>query len=197
MANRGGATPEVRFRAAERERQIVALRVRGIPFETIGQQLGISRQIANKLFNRALRRLPPSINAADMRRLEDERIAEMRARCWSELAGRDERKPDRQNPGQFITVTKLPTAETVKNLIDSLVRISRHEARLHGLDAPKETIITSPAIGPQYGGEVTPEQWVKMKARLSLNEWMQWLELSNKLNGVGPQEQPAIETTVT
>jgi hypothetical protein len=44
---------------------------------------------------------------------------------------------------------------------------------------------------------VTPEQWVKMKARLSLNEWMQWLELSNKLNGVGPQEQPAIETTVT
>jgi hypothetical protein len=33
MANRGGATPEVRFRAAERERQIIALRVRGIPFE--------------------------------------------------------------------------------------------------------------------------------------------------------------------
>jgi hypothetical protein len=72
---------------------------------------------------------------------------EMRARLWSELSGRQVRRPDPENPGRFVMVTERPEPEMViKSLIDGLVRISRHEAMLHGLDEP-EAVMVAPIVG--------------------------------------------------
>src|SRR5579863_6828840 len=55
MARRPGASPEVRQRAAERQRQVLQLRIRGLSFDAIGKQLGCSQQISFKVYRKALR----------------------------------------------------------------------------------------------------------------------------------------------
>jgi hypothetical protein len=188
MPAQRGARPEIRAQAAERKRQVVALRIRGISFEAIGRQLGFSRQVAHKLFIKALRDLPPSVKASDLRRLEDERIAEMRARCWTELSGREVRRPDPENPGKYITITERPDTEAVTSLINTLVRLSRHEAMLHGLDAPTKVEANAAIVGARTSDE---ELDIKL-ARLTPDEQDQFMVLIRKLEG-RYVEPPAIE----
>jgi hypothetical protein len=55
----GGAdkrTPQAKADIARREQQIVALRLRGVPFHEIGRVIGITRQSAFRAFHKALRR---------------------------------------------------------------------------------------------------------------------------------------------
>ena len=61
--------------AAERQRQVVLRRIRGVTFEAIGKQLGIARPSAFKLYKKALK-LTPKANVEEMRKLEAERIAD-------------------------------------------------------------------------------------------------------------------------
>jgi hypothetical protein len=58
LTNKGGGdtrTPAAKLAAAQREEQIVALRLRHVPFAAIGRQLGISRIGAYKTFHKAIR----------------------------------------------------------------------------------------------------------------------------------------------
>ena len=55
--------------AAERQRQVVQLRIRGISFEAIGKQLGFSRHVAFKQYRRPLR-LIPAAGVDELRKLE-------------------------------------------------------------------------------------------------------------------------------
>ena len=43
----GGSSPEARLAAAEHQRQVVLLRIRGIAFDAIGKQLGMTKQSAH------------------------------------------------------------------------------------------------------------------------------------------------------
>ena len=55
---RGGGdtrSPQAISAAAQREEQVVALRLRGIKYAPIARQVGISKQAAQKIFERALR----------------------------------------------------------------------------------------------------------------------------------------------
>jgi len=54
----GVAEPEQRQRAAERKRQALQLRCRGLTFEAIAIQIGISKQAAHRLYRQALREIP-------------------------------------------------------------------------------------------------------------------------------------------
>jgi hypothetical protein len=69
---KGGRTPEARLAAAEHQRQVVLLRIRGITFDAIGKQLGMTRQAAHLLYKRALK-LTPKADVEEMRKLEAER----------------------------------------------------------------------------------------------------------------------------
>jgi hypothetical protein len=193
---RRGASPEVRERPAERMRQVIALRLCGISFEAIGQQLGFSKQVAHKLFKRALKSLPKSGSVSELRRLEDERIAEMRARLWSELSGRQVRRPDPENPGKFIMVTERPEPETAKSLIDGLVRISRHEAMLHGLDESEAAMVP-----PILGQSISDEELDIRLARLTREETDTFMMLVQKMDGRWTEppaiEEGSVETTAT
>jgi len=44
MAVKSGKTTEARLAAAEHERQVLLLRIRGLAFDAIGKQLGMTKQ---------------------------------------------------------------------------------------------------------------------------------------------------------
>src|SRR5258708_38232215 len=143
MARRPGASPEVRRRAAERQRQVLLLRIRGLSFDAIGKQLGCSAQIAFKVYRKALKAIVhPAIE--ELRKLEAERIADLRQRLWSELAGR----PDPKDPQKIIR----PDPATVGALIGQAIKLARHEASIFGMvvkpDAPTDNLLTVVQLYP-------------------------------------------------
>ena len=182
---KGGSSPEARIAAAERQRQVVQMRIRGVPFEAIGKQLGISGVAAHKLYKKAMNKTPKA-DIEELRKLEAERIADLRHRGWTDLAG----KPDPNDPSRTIR----PTGETLATLINAMVRLSRHESMLFGMDAPSKAEVMSVAMGRTVSDEELARQW----DRLTLEEQDQFLRLLAKLQGRWVEPQPSsIETTAT
>ena len=115
MAGRG-ASAEVRQAAAERRRQVTQLRRSGLTFEAIGKQLGFSRHIAYKHYRRALQIIPKA-GVDELRKLEGERIADVRWRIYTELAGR----PDPKFPNDPTKMIR-PSFSRFVRLIGSLAQ---------------------------------------------------------------------------
>jgi hypothetical protein len=166
----------------ERERNIVALYVRGGSFAQIARQLGADESTVRKAWHRALKRLPkPDVDA--MRLMASERIAAMRQKIWGELAGR----PDPNDRTKTI-----PSDIPVTELIDRALKIDRHEAVLFGLDAPSKQQVASTVVGQP----ISDAELDAGLARLSEEEREQFMMLLQKLEGrwVEPPP-PSIETT--
>src|ERR1700722_7349766 len=79
---RGGGdtrSPQAISAAAQREEQVVALRLRGIKYAPIARQVGISKQAAQKIFERALRSNVSedleSFHRRELAELESERVS--------------------------------------------------------------------------------------------------------------------------
>jgi hypothetical protein len=176
--------PASRILAAERQRQVVLLRIRGIDFTTIGKQIGITKQSTRSLYQKALN-LIPKADLEEMRKLEGERIADLRQRVWSELAGR---------PGKDGQTVK-PEPDLVVDLIDKALKISRHEAMVFGLDAPTKAQVLSAAVGQS----VSDQELDVQLARLTPEEQDTFMMLLQKLQGRWVQppaiEEGSIETT--
>jgi len=182
---KGGRSPEARIKAAEHQRQVVLLRIRGIPFETIGRQLGFSKVAAHKHYKSALKATPKA-DIEELRKLEMERIADLRQRIWAELAG----KPDPNDP----TKTIRPEGEALAALINAAIRLSRHEAMVTGLDAPAKNDVVATVVGRTLNDEEMGRQW----ERLTLDEQDQLMQLLAKAQGRWVEPQPSsIETTAT
>jgi hypothetical protein len=180
---KGGSSPEARIAAAERQRQVVQMRIRGVPFEAIGKQLGISGVAAHKLYNKALK-MTPKADIEEMRKIEAERLADLRQRLWTDLAG----KPDPIDPSRTIR----PTGETLATLVNAAVRLSRHESMMFGMDAPSKAEVMSVAVGRTLSDEELARQW----DRLTLEEQEHFMRLLAKLQGRWVEPQPlSIETT--
>ena len=106
--------------AAQREEQVVALRLRGTKYAPIGRQVGISKQAAQKIFERALRSNVPE----DLESYHRRQLAELefeRERIWQILDATDTERP-----------------QTSTRLYASAGASPRKEARLLGLDAGKK-----------------------------------------------------------
>jgi hypothetical protein len=182
---RPGASPEIRQAAAERQRQVMQLRIRGITFEAIGRQLGCSRIIAFKVYRKALRAIPKA-DVDEYRKLEAERIADLRQRIWSELAGR----PDPNDP----TKTIRPDPATIADLTRTAIRLSRHEAILFGMDEPSRAQVVS-----HFSNQpISDEELDAGLARLTEEEQETFMMLLRKLQGRWVEPPPAsIETTAS
>jgi hypothetical protein len=124
-----------------------------------------------------------------MRKLEGERIADLRQRVWSELAGR---------PGKDGQTVK-PEPDLVVDLIDKALKISRHEAMVFGYDAPSKAEVVSHFTNQP----VSDEELDAQLARLTEQEQEQFMMLLAKLQGrwVEPPavaiEEGSVETTAT
>jgi hypothetical protein len=110
-------TPGAKQKIAQREEQIVALRLRHHSFTAIGRVVGLSRQNCQKAFVRALHRNTD----ADIQTHHRSELAELEAeasKLWTIIDAKD------QTPGK------------VSQAIGVMNRIHIRRARLLGLDAP-------------------------------------------------------------
>ena len=174
----------MRQRAAERQRAVMQLRIRGLSFDAIGKQIGCSQHIAFKVYRKALRAIVhPAVE--EFRKLEAERIADLRQRIWSEMAGR----PDPNDP----TKTIRPDPGLLVDLVDKAIKISRHEAMVFGYDAPSKSEIASQVISRPISDAEMDEQL----ARLTQEEQDEFMRLCRKMAGRGLEAEPSIETTAS
>lgn len=180
MAVKGGKTPEARLAAAERQKQVVLLRIRGVSFDSIGKQLDITKQSAHALYKKALR-LTPKADVEEMRKLEAERIADLRQRIWGRLAGHQD-KDGRTIP---------PDNEDLVALVGQAIRLARHEAMVFGLDSPSKNEV-HPSI---VGARTSDEELDIMLARLTPDEQDQFMILVRKMES-RYVEPPAIEDDI-
>ena len=95
------------------------------------------------MYKKALRAIVhPAVE--ELRKLEAERIADLRQRIWSELAGR----PDPNDPQKTIR----PDPATVVALIGQAIKLARHEASIFGMvvqpDAPTVNVLNVVQIEP-------------------------------------------------
>jgi hypothetical protein len=165
------------------------LRLRGIAFEAIGKQLGMTKQAAHLLYKKALK-LTPKADVEEMRKLEAERIADLRQRLWSRLAGR----PDPADP----TKTIQPTNDELVALVGQVIRLARHEAMVFGLDAPSKMELAAGLMGQAIDKE---EIDIRL-GRLTPQERDTFMMLIAKMDGrwVEPpalDEGSSVETTAT
>ena len=118
---RGGdrVSPVSQRRTSEREAQILELRLRKIPFEKIGQTLGMSKSAACKAYYRALHRIPLR-HAKEIVTEELETLDRMESRLWREIE-----KPDVE-------------VRSICALAQRLLGIQQRRAKLLGLDAPQQ-----------------------------------------------------------
>jgi hypothetical protein len=172
---------EARVKALERERNVVQLYIRGLTWIEIARQLGLETEGgARHVFDRAVGRMPPG-DIELMRKMEGERITDLRRRIWSELAGR----PDPADP----TKTIRPDPGQVMEMIGTAVKVGRHEAMIFGLDAPTKSDIAAVFQGAQ---PITDEEAALRWARLTEEEQDTWMRLKAKMEG--RWIEPSIET---
>jgi hypothetical protein len=112
------------LKGAERAREIMDMRIRGMTFEAIGKALKISAARVYQIFKNYLQKIPSGA-IEDHRKVERERIADQRARLYAKI---DSKQPE-------------PDAYMTARLIDSLIRLGRHEAMILGMDVqPKDGV---------------------------------------------------------
>jgi hypothetical protein len=121
-----------------------------------------------------------------MRKIEAERIADLRRRIWAELAGR----PDPKFPNDP-TKTIRPSPGRVIRLIDTAINLSRHEALLFGLYAPRKAQAVSAPVQP-----VSDEELDRQSARLTDAEQAEFMRLLRKIEGRGVDLGPEYDYEV-
>jgi hypothetical protein len=151
---------------------------------------------ARKAFNRAIKRFPPA-DVELLRKLQSERLNEMRRRLFGELAGREKEVPDPANPGMMKRITVRPEVMEVSVLIGRLLNVDRQEADLYGLYAPKKSEVLSAT-----GQVLSDEQIDAGLARLTEEERDTFMMLLAKFQGrwVEPpaiEDASSVETTAT
>jgi len=97
MAAKGGSSAGARTAAAERQQQVILLRIRGVSFGAIAKQLGIAKPSAYALYKKALK-LVPKADIEELRKLESERIADIRQRLGQAGRAPGPEGPDENNP---------------------------------------------------------------------------------------------------
>lgn len=103
-----------RLKSAERRRIAVERRLGGDTYEQIAERLGVTRQAAFALVKQALTDLnaQTSLEAAELRRLELERLEFMRRAIWAQVVAGD------------------------VQAVDRALKISKRISEITGMDAP-------------------------------------------------------------
>src|ERR1700676_2405947 len=138
--NRGGGntrTPQAKLEIARRENQIVELRLRNIPFATIGRAVGVSKQAAVKAFYKALRRSTEQ-NISVHHRSELAKLEMEETRLWQALD------------------THKESWQATATCMSGLNRTPVPRARLLGLDAPTKLDVSG--IYKRGGDDISAER---------------------------------------
>jgi hypothetical protein len=172
MAARGGdrTQPTARVLAAEREHQVVELRLRGVRWRPISEATGISIRGAMAAWHRALDHIRlPGAEEAKKQLLEAARLLE--SNLWTDYGKASE-----------------PTARaTIGNAI---LRCQERQSKLLGCDVPTALVMQVAMNPPTESQEATVQQ---LKQNLTVDEMRQLMMLSAK--GAGRAATLAIDVT--
>lgn len=156
-------SPAQRQRVAEREAQVLQLKVAGNTFTEIGAQLTppISKQFTERIYRRAMQRIGAEDRDA-ARHLEEARLDRLHAEAWTIL-----HTPHYVvSAGQVVlhahadgTVAELLDDGPRLAAIDRLLRISESRRKLLGLDAPAK-------VEHEWGLSEIDHELAKLKAEL-------------------------------
>jgi hypothetical protein len=171
--------------ARQREQTIISLYARGARVSQIARQLSLPDPTVRSALKRALYRLPKA-DVVALRKLQAERIQDMRLKVWGEISGRQDEN------GRTI-----PSEIPITQLIDRALKIERHEAVLFGLDAPAKAHVAVDDAGA--GGHLmTDEELDAGLARLTEEEKDEFMRLLAKIRGYWIEPEPlSVETTAS
>jgi len=133
MADANSPTAKRKLTAAQRREQALQRRIGGWTFQRIGDELGITRQSAHSLVVKALADLNERVmeSAAELQRLELERLDTMNNAIWGAVLSGD------------------------VGAVDRAIKIQARRSALLGLDAPKKT------ENKNYDMSILPKSHVK------------------------------------
>jgi len=143
--------------------------------------MSLPESTVRKAFNRAVKRLPRG-DVEQLRKLQAERIQQMRFTVWAEISGRQDAN------GNFV-----PSDIPITQLIDRALKIERHEAVLFGLDAPAKSDVMVARATNQL---MSDEELDAGLARLTEEEKDEFMRLLAKIRGYYV-EPPSVETTAS
>jgi hypothetical protein len=160
LPNRGGGdthSAAAKAAAAQREEQIVALRLRHVSFAAIGRQLGVSKVACIKAFYKALR----ANTKTDIQTIHRTELADLdllEARAWQVIAD--------HGADPYV----------VLGAINAMTRLHGRRARLMGLDAPQKIDIRA-----MYGtgtDEQAADRLMRQRvfAAMPVEAQIRWLE---------------------
>lgn len=121
---RGELTPDqlaADLDSQELTRKCLELRLAGGTLDSIGRVVGLDKSNVSRRIKRALASIPKS-EAAELRKLEDERLDVMLTSIWRQVR------------------------EGHLGAVDRALRVSERRARLHGLDAPQRVDLSSKPV---------------------------------------------------
>jgi hypothetical protein len=174
-------TPQAKADTARREQQIVALRLRGVPFHEIGRVIGIGRVSAFRAFKKALHRNTDQ-DIQTHHRMELAELEMEKANVWRAM---DANKED----------WRAQMSGTAQ-----LRGIHIRRAKLLGLDAPTKLDVSG--IYQRGGADIEAEQRAREAVieALPIEEQRRIYELFYQAGlraKAGDLSQPAIESTVS
>jgi hypothetical protein len=172
MGNLGGdrTTPAAKLRTAEREHQVVELRLRGLRWRPISEATGISIRGCYTAWQRALDHIRlPGAEEAKKQLLEAARLLE--SNLWTDYSKASE-----------------PTARAA--IGNAILRCQERQSKLLGCDVPGAMVMQVAMNPPTENQEATVQQ---LKANLTVDEMRQLMMLSAK--GAGRLSALAIETS--
>lgn len=118
---RGVNVDRLEAESAELTRQCLELRLAGGNLESIGRTVGLHKSNVSRRIKAALAAIPEP-EAAEMRKIENERLNVMQAAIWGKV-----RKGD-------------------YGAVDRVIKISERRSRLNGLDAPQRVDLGAMAV---------------------------------------------------
>jgi hypothetical protein len=177
-----------RIAATARQVEALQFRARGLPYEAVGEALGITKQAAFKLVDRALRATLREAGE-QVRTLELDRLDRLQVAAETVLAARHYMLYQ----GEVVSRTDPQTGQTAELVDDgpalsavrTLLAVAERRARLLGLDAPAKVDMQL-SLQAAWARATPAERDAVLAAEVA--------ELEAELDRRGPPTPPAAET---
>ena len=141
-----------RITATERQRQAVDLRLQGLSYQQVGDELGIGKQEAYNLVSRALKQNRKELaeSVEDVREMELAKLDKLDRKLWELLdQGGGELVTTEEGIGAQGPISKVRVQRPgIGGVIDRLLAVQKRRADILGLDSASKHEVTGPEGGP-------------------------------------------------
>lgn len=151
----------------EKDHRAAEMRSRSMTYEQIGQQLGVTRQAAHKMVQRAIEDIPKE-GGENARAMELMKLDYIERRAFV-IA--NTKHPSISNSGKVVVRDgggEIEDDAPVLKALDTLLKVSLTRSKLLGLNAPTQTELTGivATVDVTQGADKAREQVLRLLSRL-------------------------------